>query len=74
MDRSNKTEATLRPGPPVGALEHRRGGTQLRVWSAEHTGVSLDEIDASLRRSASAIREMRCLIDRLGAIPMLDSD
>lgn len=71
MDSAPHAQSDHRPGPPRPARPHRRDGSSLRVWSSDADPcATLEEVESTLRDATRELREIRCLIDRLGAIPL----
>lgn len=85
METTPRPTATQRPGPSLAKADFRRESSPLRVWTPTLAATNqpptteledrvIAEVEESLRDAARRLREVRCLIDRLGAIPIVGSD
>lgn len=80
METTPRPSATQRPGPSLTRPDFRRESSALRIWTpppeealsaAEMEERVIADVEATLRDAARRLREVRCLIDRLGAIPIV---
>ena len=74
MDTAANRHPQHRPGPPAAPRIHRREQSTLREWRALDALATLDEVESTLRDATHELRRIRCLIDRLGAIPLGAND